>query len=116
MFSTDGKRPIAGFTTAKNRLAAAIDAKEPWRFHDIRRTVGTKMSEIDVAPHIIGKVMNHSDKSITEKHYIFANMEPQKRKALALWAAELRRIIENRQDEDENIIAFPNGPGEPVSA
>jgi integrase len=34
-------------------------ALEPWRIHDIRRTVATGMAELGIQPHIIETVLNH---------------------------------------------------------
>jgi integrase len=32
----------------------------PWRLHDLRRTVATRMADIGIQPHIIEAVLNHS--------------------------------------------------------
>jgi integrase len=50
VFSADGKKPVAGFASAKMRLdkLMAKEAQgeiEPWRSHDIRRTFATRMAE-----------------------------------------------------------------------
>ena len=47
------------------RMAAGRRAKDkskpmaPWRIHDIRRTVATRMADIGIAPHVIEAVLNH---------------------------------------------------------
>ena len=31
----------------------------PWRLHDIRRTVATRLAELVVQPHVVEAVLNH---------------------------------------------------------
>jgi hypothetical protein len=32
---------------------------KPWRLHDLRRTVATRMNELGVLPHVVEAVLNH---------------------------------------------------------
>jgi integrase len=44
----------------RGRIAAAQGkALAPWRLHDIRRTVATRMGDIGVLPHVVEAVLNH---------------------------------------------------------
>ena len=58
-----GDRANAGFTGWSNakleidrRLVGAV---KPWRVHDIRRTVATRMADIGIEPHHIEAALNH---------------------------------------------------------
>jgi integrase len=44
----------------RGRIAAAQGkALAPWRLHDIRRTVATRMGDLGVLPHVVEAVLNH---------------------------------------------------------
>ena len=36
-----------------------IGKAEPWRLHDIRRTVATRMADLGIMPHVIEAALNH---------------------------------------------------------
>ena len=40
-------------------LGTRLNAMQPWRLHDLRRTAATMMAEIGVLPHIVEAVLNH---------------------------------------------------------
>src|SRR3954468_19972479 len=49
-----------GWSKAKaalDRRTSSDEALEPWRIHDIRRTVATRMAELGVQPHIVEAVL-----------------------------------------------------------
>lgn len=63
--------------------------------HDLRRTVGTEMARLGIPVHVRSLVLNHSPQSrgITEAVYNRYAYDKEKREALALWEAELVRLI-----------------------
>jgi integrase len=95
-------RPPSGFSKAKRRLDAEMQrlAEEepgsteaavqiaPWRVHDLRRTAATRMRELGVDRLTVSKVLNHREAGVTRIYDRFA-MDPEKRRALELWAAYL---------------------------
>jgi integrase len=58
-----GARADRGFTSwaeHKRALNARLgDQVNPWRLHDLRRTVATRMADLGVSPHAIEEVLNH---------------------------------------------------------
>lgn len=102
-----GARPISGFSKAKGRFDTELTKKvtkarargvdtnqlfaEPWVLHDLRRTVATKLAELRVPRFVLGRVLNHSDPSVTGVYDRHAYL-PEKREALNLWADKLARI------------------------
>jgi integrase len=76
------------------RLAGTI--KTPWRLHDIRRTVATRMAELGVLPHVIEAVLNHASghKAGVAGIYNRASYEREVRNALALWSDHVRALVE----------------------
>ena len=57
--------PFQGWSDAKadldQRIAEANDGTpiRPWRLHDVRRTVATRMGDLGVLPHVVEAVLNH---------------------------------------------------------
>jgi integrase len=80
------------------RLAAACIKLDPWRVHDIRRSVATGMAEAGIAPHIVEAVLNHvsGHKAGVAGIYNRATYEREKRQALELWAEHVMALVEMR--------------------
>jgi integrase len=93
VFTTTGKKPIAGFNNAKRRLDGLCRVKD-WRFHDLRRTVATGMARLGVAPHIVEKVLNHQTGTISGVAAIYNRhaYTDEKLAALELWARHVLSI------------------------
>src|SRR5262249_10874978 len=70
VFTTARDRPISGFSKAKARLDAMDGSSRAtvsasWTIHDLRRTAATEMGRLGVSRFVIGKVLNHADRSVT---------------------------------------------------
>ena len=63
--------------------------------HDLRRTVGANLARIGVSKDIQARLLNHVDGARSVTHAVYNQHEfwAEKRAALMLWEAELRRII-----------------------
>jgi integrase len=74
--------------------AAEGKALAPWRLHDLRRTVRTRMGRLGVLPHIAELVLNHaghkSGLGATYDHYGY---EAEIAEALRKWEAHLLAIV-----------------------
>jgi integrase len=79
-----------------HRILKAGETVEPWRIHDIRRTVATGMAEIGVVPHIIEAVLNHRSghKGGVAGIYNRATYEAEIASALHRWASQVLAIVE----------------------
>jgi integrase len=100
--------PFQGWSNAKSALDVRILAKPgergeksamtPWRIHDIRRTVATRMSELGVLPHVVEAVLNHisGHKAGVAGVYNRASYAAEKRNALDLWAAHVLALAEGK--------------------
>jgi integrase len=99
--------PFQGWSKAKAaldaRLASAAEAEGgskaklvPWRVHDLRRTVATRMADLGVLPHVIEAVLNHisGHRAGVAGVYNRATYADEKRRALDLWALRLEAITE----------------------
>lgn len=104
VFTAGGQASISGYSAMKKRLDAIVAAEReatgrenvaPWTVHDLRRTVATEMGRIGVSRLTIGKVLNHSDRSVTgiyDRHSYLA----EKRHALETWAAFLDGLVNTK--------------------
>jgi integrase len=109
LFSTTfGVRAVNGFSKAKTNLDKAILAElrkdvdedetekiklEPFVIHDIRRTMRTGLSALPVPDLVRELVIAHSKPGLHKVYDQFAYLD-EKRRALDLWAARLRSIVE----------------------
>ena len=92
--------PFSGWSKAKTsldaRMSAALEgaAATPWRLHDIRRTVATRMADLGVLPHVIEAVLNHisGHKAGVAGVYNRSSYAAEKRAALELWAEHVATI------------------------
>lgn len=100
-----GDGAFQGWSNAKTALdgrasAALGRAIAPWRLHDIRRTVATRLADIGVLPHVIEAVLNHvsGHKAGVAGVYNRSSYAPEKRAALDLWGGHVGRLIEARSE------------------
>jgi integrase len=96
-----GGGPFQGWSKAKAsfdaRVSAALGRKPlPWRLHDIRRTVATRMADLGIQPHVIEAVLNHvsGHKAGVAGVYNRSSYAPEKRAALTLWSDHLTTMME----------------------
>jgi integrase len=82
---------------------ATVEAMEEWVFHDLRRTVATKMGALRIQPHVIEAVLNHAGiiKGVAKVYNRYSYVD-EKRHALELWARTLMRIV----NPAGNVIEF----------
>ncbi|MCB1465579.1 MAG: tyrosine-type recombinase/integrase [Rhizobiaceae bacterium] len=94
VFTTTGRSPFSGFGRCKDRIDDAVQFVEPWRLHDLRRTMATKMAELRIAPHIIEAVLNHRSGIVSGVAAIYNRhaYSDEKREALGTWSEEICRI------------------------
>jgi integrase len=94
VFSTsDGRVPISGFSKLKARLDRALEGVEPWRFHDLRRTMRTGLGGLPVPTNVAELVIAHAQPGL-HKVYDQHRYRDEKAQALGLWAAKLLSIVE----------------------
>jgi integrase len=120
VFSTTfGTKPVNGFSKAKERLNAEMllswraigrtrgeNRREaeiaPWVIHDIRRTMRTGLSTLAV-PDIVRELVIAHTKPEMHQVYDQHNYLDEKRRALDLWAARLRSIVD---PQSPDVVPF----------
>ena len=99
LFSTTfGKKPVNGFSKAKDRLDDLIEKNlgkaEPFVLHDLRRTFRTGLSAIPNIYDLVRElVIGHTKPGLHKVYDQHAYLD-EKRFALDAWAARLRSIVE----------------------
>ncbi len=66
--------------------------------HDQRRTLSTWMAQLGIAPHIIERVINHTDGSDVGAIYNRYSYDAEKRNALQLWSDYLYDLISHTSE------------------
>lgn len=67
-----------------------------YRWHDLRRTVVTRLAALGVHEDTIGRVVNHAKRGITATVYNQHAYDAEKTAALETWDRELQRIVKNQ--------------------
>jgi integrase len=119
VFTSRAGRSVTGFGSAKERVdrlmleelraIATARGKDPakvklaaWRFHDIRRTVRTRLSRLKIPEEAREAVLAHVRPGI-KKTYDVHDYLDEKREALTQWSSSLRAIVE---PPPANVVAL----------
>jgi integrase len=100
VFTTTGRTPLSGFSSAKARLDAAMAAEAagegatlagpmpPWRLHDLRRTGVTALARLGVPPHVCDRLLNHAEGAIRGVAAVYQRHDflAERKEALEAWA------------------------------
>lgn len=97
-----GDSRISGYAKAKKRLDKYCTVAG-WTFHDLRRTATTEMARLRVPTDILGRVLNHAAKGVTNVHYNKYEYLDEKRHALDTWAAKLADTIKGKGDDGKVV-------------
>jgi integrase len=96
-FTTNGAGPIRNHSEPKRLLDAwlreRVEHVRPWRIHDLRRTMRTGLSTLDVLPFIGELVIGHAQSGV-HAVYDLHRYDKQKREALDRWAQHVAAIAE----------------------
>jgi integrase len=102
VFTTNGKRPVSGFSKSKKRLdehmvdmlgaGAVID---DWILHDLRRTAATGMARLNIAPHVVDKILNHVSGTIRGVAAVYNRHSyiPERDAALDAWSRYVEGLV-----------------------
>jgi integrase len=110
--STDGKRPISGWSKWKKQIDAEIlDARKKaarkagedpskvrpmdhWTYHDLRRTGATNLGKLKTPRHVIDRVLHHSRKQagIIATYDRFEYYDERK-EALEKWSRRVAELV-----------------------
>jgi integrase len=91
---------FTGWNNAKAELDRRLAGK-PWRLHDIRRTVATRMADIGIEPHVIEACLNHysGHRRGVAGVYNKSSYERAVAAALARWSEHVLALVEGREQK-----------------
>jgi integrase len=93
LFSTTfGEKPVSGFSKAKARLDQLMVNSQPFKLHDLRRTVRTRLASLKVPDSVAEMLLGHGRKGL-QRVYDQHSYETEMREAMDLWANQLREIV-----------------------
>ncbi|WP_187182222.1 site-specific integrase [Rhizobium sp. WL3] len=119
--TTDGLKPVNGFSKAKEildrEMLAALKRKakdsgkdpdqvtlQPFVNHDLRRTARTRLSGLGVSKVVAELIMAHTQKDLDAVYDQFAYLD-ERREALERWSMALRTIV---QPPPDNVVSLTN--------
>jgi integrase len=85
----------------QGRVPAKVEAMPAWTFHDLRRTMRTRLSKLGVAPEIAERILNHVPTGVRQV-YDRHQFREEKRAALELWAKALAAIL----SPSDNVVVL----------
>ena len=91
IFTLDGQRPWTSLTLFKADLDA-LSGVSGWVFHDIRRTVRSRLAELSVPFEVAERVLNHAMTKL-ERTYNRHSYRQEKAQALQRWADHLLGLV-----------------------
>jgi integrase len=99
-------RGFQGWSHCKAVLDKQTSSIGPWRLHDVRRTVATRMAELGVQPHIIEAVLNHvsGHKAGVAGVYNRSSYAVEKRAALDLWEKHIEAVTADHKGDDTQRV------------
>ncbi len=108
IFTTTGETPVSGFSRAKRRLddemlAARrkalgkhkVDAIPHWTLHDLRRTAATGMAKLNIPPHVVDRILNHTSgtiRGVAAVYNRFAYLD-ERRAGLEAWGRYVDNLV-----------------------
>lgn len=100
--TTDGHRPISGFSKLKKKLDLLTGFSQPWRMHDMRRGISTYLEENGLDRAYTARILNHKDASVTG---IYAR--PEHRHHLECVMSRWSEVLSGTSGLDaENVLLF----------
>jgi integrase len=111
VFTLNDRNPMANFSHLKKLLDAEMakiagQPVEPWRIHDLRRTLAYNMGKLGVPVHVTERLLNHISGSFAGIVEVYQGFEyaEEKTDALWRWALHLERMVSG---EPSNVVVMP---------
>ena len=100
--TTNGAKPISGFSKLKQKLDELTGIEEHWTFHDIRGGIATYLEENGLDRAYTARILNHKDNSVTG---IYAR--PEHRQHIARVLEQWSQVLASDDGlSADNILMF----------
>jgi integrase len=98
VFSGVRGRMVSDFSRIKDHLDARVRFKDPWTFHDLRRSAASGMAKIGVKLPVIERVLNHKSESFAGIVGVYQRHDyaAEKREALQRWADYIDDVVSGK--------------------
>jgi integrase len=110
VFTTTGDTPVSGWSVGRKRLARAMGSgdAEWFTLHDLRRTAATGMAGLGIAPHVVDRVLNHTEGKISGVARIYNRFEyiDERRVALDAWSRHVAKLVGLGDKTQGNVLPF----------
>ena len=95
VFTINERVPVSGFGWAKVRLDELMGETPAWTLHDLRRTAATGMARLNVSPHVVDKILNHTAGTIRGVAAVYNRFEylPERKAALEAWGRFVESLV-----------------------
>jgi integrase len=98
VFTTGGKVAINGWGKTKKTLDeyASEELVDPWRLHDLRRTVASGLARLGTRAEVIKRILGHAPPAsdVTASVYNQHSYDAEAREAMEAWAEYVDKVIE----------------------
>jgi integrase len=125
VFTTTGETHVSGYSKAKERLNTRMlellrsdladtgedAAIREWTLHDLRRTATTGMAKLNIAPHVVDRILNHVSGTIRGVAAVYnrhAYIEERKA-ALEGWSRYVEGLVRSRPANVVQLAAALRG-------
>jgi integrase len=78
-----------------------------FRTHDLRRTVATSLAAAGVPTNVVGRILNHTERGATARHYNWHSYDQEKKATLDRWGRIVEQIV-TRTPKESKVLVFVN--------
>jgi len=84
---------VLGETTQEEGEAIVAWTADQPSAHDLRRTLATRLAGSGIPAEDVAACLNHARRGVTAQHYDQYDRAREKRRALDMWAEQIRDLI-----------------------
>jgi integrase len=95
VFTTKGDRYVTGYSKGKAALDKRTGIATAWTLHDLRRTAATGMAKLNIPPHVVDRVLNHTGGTISGVAAIYNRFTylDERKAALEAWSRYVGSLV-----------------------
>jgi integrase len=105
VFGTRAEQGFTNWALAKRELDTRLGGKvQPWRMHDLRRTLATRLCDLGAAPHVVEQILNHhGHRAGVAGVYNRSSYTNEVTQALQMWATHVENLAFG---QPEKVVPF----------